>query len=290
MVKDSKIQTQLASCSLPQAGLTLDGFSIIEQCYYNTTIEGNMYLEEHLLLFVLNGSITMNYGKQEFIVNKNEMILLKKATVVNYIKHPNPEDGKNHYSLMFSLKDELIKSFLSSAEVEIPHPKIETEITSSVYPMNNHLIAFGKSIKPYFEDKNDALPGLLRVKMLEMLYYVSSTSQNLFYQILQLQEPIPTDVRQVVEQHYATPASISDLAYLSGRSLSSFKRDFQNIYNTSPATWIREKRLSKAKELLQNTHLSITDICHTLGFENISHFSKIFKQYHGNTPSTFRQQ
>jgi transcriptional regulator GlxA family with amidase domain len=92
----------------------------------------------------------------------------------------------------------------------------------------------------------------------------------------------------VVEHHYASPVSVSELAYLSGRSLSSFKRDFQNIYNIAPATWIREKRLEKAKDMLETTALSVSDICYSLGFENVSHFSRIYKEFHGQAPSISR--
>lgn len=120
-----------------------------------------------------------------------------------------------------------------------------------------------------------------------MLYDVSECSKNMFRQILQLRKPVRTDIRQVVEQHYASPVTLPELAYLSGRSLSSFKRDFQNVYNMPPAQWIREQRLCKAKEMLQNTMMSVSDVCYTLGFENPTHFSRIFKDYYGMPPSDF---
>ncbi|WP_245592363.1 helix-turn-helix domain-containing protein [Ectobacillus panaciterrae] len=69
------------------------------------------------------------------------------------------------------------------------------------------------------------------------------------------------------------PVSLNELAYLSGRSLSTFKRDFRKIYNTSPMKWIRNRRLDKAKELLTHTSLSVSDVCFSTGFENIAHFS-----------------
>ncbi|WP_262507198.1 helix-turn-helix domain-containing protein [Sphingobacterium sp. IITKGP-BTPF85] len=72
------------------------------------------------------------------------------------------------------------------------------------------------------------------------------------------------------------------------QKLSSFKRDFKAIYNMTPASWIREKRLEKAKEMLEATQLPVSEICYSLGFENISHFSRIFKEYHGQAPTVFR--
>ncbi len=72
------------------------------------------------------------------------------------------------------------------------------------------------------------------------------------------------------------PVSLHDLAYLSGRSLSA-------LYNTSPIKWIRNRRLDKVKELLTNTSLSVTDVCYSTGFENVTHFSRVFKDRVGFT-------
>ena len=89
----------------------------------------------------------------------------------------------------------------------------------------------------------------------------------------------------MVEDNYTSPISLEELAYLSGRSLSSFKRDFLSIYGETPAKWIRERRLSKARQMLQSSQMSVADVAYSLGFENPTHFSRIFKQQYGIPPS-----
>ena len=110
----------------------------------------------------------------------------------------------------------------------------------------------------------------------------------MFIQMLQFRQPARMDISKVVEQYYATPVTLPELAYLSGRSLSSFKRDFQSLYNLPPARWIKEKRLEKAKEMRQNTAIPVNEIGFSMGFENISHFSRIFKEYYGQSPTDYR--
>lgn len=88
----------------------------------------------------------------------------------------------------------------------------------------------------------------------------------------------------------ATGASLTDLAYLAGRSLSSFKREFQTIYHVAPAQWLREQRLGRARILLQNTGASITQVCYTLGFESVAHFSRLFKRHFGLSPSALKRR
>ena len=85
------------------------------------------------------------------------------------------------------------------------------------------------------------------------------------------------------------PLKLEDFAYLSGRSLASFKRDFNAIYQVSPAQYIKETRLNKAKELLIATDWTIQDIAFSVGFESLSHFSRVFKQAMGQSPLDFRK-
>lgn len=287
MKKMIKVPTSLTSGLVSQSALKLDGCSVIEQCIHSMEGSGTMFLEEHLLLFVLEGSNTLTYGKQVYVVNKNEMILLKKATAIKYEKKGNSDNDNIYDSLMFCLKDDILKDFLTKAEVSIS--RSDEEIKTTVNPMSDCLVAFAHSLKPYFNNPSEVNPDLLRLKIMELLFDVSKGSQNTFRQILQLREPVRASIKSVVEQNYINPVSIPELAYLSGRSVSSFKRDFVKTFNDSPSRWIRAKRLEKAKEMLEISTLSISEICFSVGFENISHFSRIFKEQYGVSPNSYRK-
>ncbi|NIR93937.1 MAG: helix-turn-helix transcriptional regulator, partial [Gammaproteobacteria bacterium] len=67
------------------------------------------------------------------------------------------------------------------------------------------------------------------------------------------------NITRLLEAHDVLNLSVSDLAHISGRSLSSFNRDFKAIYQVPPQQWLRDKRLSHAKELLSQQGLSVTD-------------------------------
>ncbi|WP_369832151.1 helix-turn-helix domain-containing protein [Motiliproteus sp. MSK22-1] len=82
--------------------------------------------------------------------------------------------------------------------------------------------------------------------------------------------------------------SVSDLAQISGRSLSSFNREFKSTYKMPPKQWLQEKRLSYSKELLQYNELSVTEIAMKVGYENVSHFIKAFKNRYGSTPKQLK--
>lgn len=155
-------------------------------------------------------------------------------------------------------------------------------------PVRERLMRFFESLLPYFNEADQIEEGLVRLKMLELLYDLAHTDKTFLTQILQLRNQPVKDLRYILEANYTNQLSVNDLAKLSGRSLSTFKREFQQIYNTPPAQWIREKRLKKAKELLEKTEMNVTDVCFTTGFESIAHFSRTYKAYFGTSPSSVK--
>ena len=281
MTKITKFPSALISGDCTTSSLVLDGGSIIDQCIVTAGERGTFFLEQHLLYVVLGGSVKLTCGRQTWTVGKNEMILLRRAQSVSYEKQGSEETGLFE-SQLFAINDELLKDFLTSQQVQIP--QMTEELGTQVSPMSDRLVAYCWSLSPYFNDPSQVNPGLLRLKVMELLYNVMDCSKNIFRQMLQLRQPVKTDIHCVVEENYTSPISLDELAYLSGRSLSSFKREFQDIYGEPPARWIREKRLSKAHEMLQSSSLSVADIAYSLGFENPTHFSRIFKQQYGSSP------
>ena len=272
------------------AALSLDGESLIEKYMHTIEGTGTMYLHDNLLLCLLDGNLKVTFGKQTFEVNQNDMLILNKATLINYESSGNPLNNNLFSCLMISLKDDMIKSFLTSTDLKMIKNDFVGDVLSSVQPMDDCLISFAHGLDPFFKNPDKVAPSQLRRKMMELLYDTAICSDTIFQQILHLQQPVRADLREVLERHYASPIGLEDLAYLSGRSLSSFKRDFQQTFNVPPATWIREKRLNKAKEMVETTSMTVSEICYTLGFENVSHFSRIFKQYHGIIPTSLRQE
>ena len=282
MTKITKFPSALISGDCTTSSLTLDGGSIIDQCIVTAGERGTFFLEQHLLYVVLGGSVRLTCGRQSWTVGKNQMILLRRAQSVSYEKQGSEETGIFE-SQLFAINDELLKDFLTSQQVVIP--AMTEEYGAQVSPMSERLVAYCWSLSPYFNDPSQVNPGLLRLKVMELLYNVMDCSKNIFRQMLQLRQPVKTDIHRVVEENYTSPISLDELAYLSGRSLSSFKREFQDIYGEPPARWIREKRLSKAHEMLRSSSLSVADVAYSLGFENPTHFSRIFKQQYGYAPS-----
>ena len=88
-----------------------------------------------------------------------------------------------------------------------------------------------------------------------------------------------------MDHHSLSGATLEELARLSGRSLSTFYRDFKKLFHTSPHKWLLQSRLSKAKDLLLHSSKKSSEIYLDLGFKDLGHFSRTFKQEFGVPPS-----
>ncbi|MGE8080159.1 helix-turn-helix domain-containing protein [Peribacillus loiseleuriae] len=280
--KIAKAPQDLVSIGL----LKIKGLTVMGSCIYSDVKADNMYLQDHVILFVQEGIYKVRFGNQEYVVRKNEMVLLQKAIVIEYEKCGDPDSGVLDY-MMFFLKDELLNEFIQMSKLKHSYPAALVPVT--VNPVNDRLQSYFASLKPYFKEPEKIEDELVKLKLLELLFDISDADEKILYQFLQLRRKEPSSIVEVVEKNLMNPVSLNDLAYLSGRSLSTFKREFQAIYNEPTFQWIRNRRLEKAKELLTHSGLSVTDVCFATGFENVAHFSKVFKKKYGIPPSAVKK-
>ncbi len=96
------------------------------------------------------------------------------------------------------------------------------------------------------------------------------------------------NLETVMLENFLYNLKVEEFATLCGRSLSAFKRDFKNTFNTTPSRWIKSKCLEHAKILLIESDLNINQICYDCGFINSSHFIKSFKEKYKHPPHQYR--
>jgi AraC family transcriptional regulator, exoenzyme S synthesis regulatory protein ExsA len=193
---------------------------------------------------------------------------------------------------LFFVPDDFICEVLKSkstpihASVKKCDPIITIENSSSV-------VAFFQSMLPYFEAGNAHDQSLLEIKFKELIFILAEGSANkelLCYFHSLLHQPQTVTLQRAMEDNYCFNLKQEDFARLSCRSLSAFKRDFIQLYNTSPGKWLLEKRLNYAMHLLISLGKTVSEAAFESGFENASHFSRAFRLRFGNPPSSIKQQ
>lgn len=152
---------------------------------------------------------------------------------------------------------------------------------------------FVQSIRLLFgqNTSNALLKVLLSLKLKELFILLNETQPGgTFFSFLHNLRVQPSlELRMLIEQHFRENLTLDQYAFLSGHSLSSFKRLFRNTFGTvTPAHWIQERRLKEAALLLNTSHLNVSEVGFEVGFENSSHFVQAFKKRFQCTPSRFR--
>jgi len=91
-----------------------------------------------------------------------------------------------------------------------------------------------------------------------------------------------------IEQHYPEDLTLEDIAESASVSKSECLRCFNLTLQTTPYKYLMEYRLSKAAELLKKTDQPVSDISACVGFHQVSHFGKCFKEKTGYSPREYR--
>ena len=95
-------------------------------------------------------------------------------------------------------------------------------------------------------------------------------------------------VKQLILDHLGDTLEVTELARVCALSRSHFSRAFKCSTGVSPQDWIRQQRIARAKQLIQNTDLTLTQISLECGFCDQAHFSHIFTRSEGITPFAWR--
>jgi len=93
-----------------------------------------------------------------------------------------------------------------------------------------------------------------------------------------------------VNENLSATISVKDLAKAANMSLSRFFPYFKSQMQQSPMDYVKKTRTTRACRLLVTTELPISAIAERVGFSNQFHFSRVFKEICGETPSVYRNQ
>jgi len=93
---------------------------------------------------------------------------------------------------------------------------------------------------------------------------------------------------EYIAKNYTKNLSNDEISSVSGISTVYFRKIFTEIFGMSPMKYLHKIRIEKAKEMLASDYSSIEDVALTVGYGSIYHFSKVFKQFIGVSPSRWR--
>lgn len=242
-------------------------------------IDGEQYLSNHYFSYILSGTLTISDGAGLKTFKKGEFAFCTGKRLARLKKNPNPEGLFK--SIVIIIDEELLQNFFKDYPIRNTTNKIE----NTVFLLKPTILLknYFDSLLPYFDIE---LPEtLISLKKKEGIMLLINLYPDLVNILLDFSAPGKMDLEKFMNQNFKYNAQIKRFAYLTGRSLATFKRDFQKIFNTSPDRWLRQKRLEEAYYLIKEKGQRPSEIFMEVGFETLSHFSYSFKKFFGVNPS-----
>lgn len=247
----------------------------------NDVVKSKVNLGMNMFSFLQVGKKQVHFAGNSVAVNKDQSLLLKKG---NWLWTELLETEAAYYCKLLFFSEKVLKEFLEK------HTKATQTLTDEVpyFVIRNdaYITSYLNSLATINEAPAIFMENLLSVKFEELLLYLINKYGNtfkLYLESLIVQET--SSFKKIVESKIHSNLKLEEIAFLCNMSLSTFKRHFIKEYTVSPGKWLQNKRLQKAKEMLEQGDSKPSDIYLDFGYNNLSNFSIAFKNKFGFSPS-----
>ncbi|TWE09088.1 AraC-like DNA-binding protein [Neobacillus bataviensis] len=245
--------------------------------------------------YVYNGELKQTAGGRPITLKKGELLLLNQ-----HIEHEIKACAKEDIVINFIIRPaffDFIFSFLNSGNI------VSDFLISGLYnnTQNGQFLYFkvaevetiqdmiGKIIyeimhpSPFSESTIKLYMGLLMIELIKNTDLVERKEEA------SMNHYLVVESLQYIEENYKH-ASLYELAEKLNQSHYGLSKTIKKATSHTFKELLQERRLVKAKELLESTEVPISSIVVEVGYDNISYFYRIFKGKYGQTPKEFREQ
>ncbi|RZJ27262.1 MAG: AraC family transcriptional regulator [Chryseobacterium sp.] len=233
------------------------------------------FWNHHTVVLQVSGQLVLETSEQNISMIAGEVLLIHRNQLGTLTKTPLP--GGNYETIVISLQDNLLSKIVLEEKLE--SDKKYVGLSNVLIPSNEFLKGYFQSIVPYARSSGATMTdelGILKVKEgIKLLLLAMRELRNFLFDF--------SEPHKIKNYHFNVP--IDKFAQLTGRSLASFKRDFQKVFGVPPRQWLQDTRLNEARHLIEDKNKKSSNIYLDLGFESLSHFSHSYKKKFGKSPS-----
>lgn len=256
-------------------------FNNIQSCHLGPEISAEQFIPEHFFLYVLQGAMTAFDGKENYSMEPGDYCIARKNHLVRYTKFKDEDNAFEKIIITFD--EAFLKRFLEK------HPMTAGSFrndNSFLFVQEDPLIKnFIRSLEPYYNGTDQIDQAFAEVKREELLLILLKNDPELANVFFHFSIPEKINLEEFMLRNFRFNISLERFAFLTGRSLSSFKRDFQKTFGTNPGSWLKKKRLDEAYFQISKQHQKPGNVYLEVGFEDLSHFSFAFKKEFGSAPT-----
>jgi AraC-like DNA-binding protein len=249
----------------------------------------DIFTHYNILSFVIDGKKIIHRPGKSWLLEPGPCYFFKKGAYNQELYLDEGWRSMNMYipdSYLQALINEYFKYYKGKPLANRPDDYIieldVNEITRDFY----------QTMTSSFTQQPSPSEDVLEERFRELIFSIltNRNNQSLVYYLNGLADRRKTSLFDVMETNYMYNLSLLEYAKIANRSLATFKREFKSLFQTTPAKWLMEKRLDYAQLLLNTTQKNINEIMFDSGFENSSHFSRVFKERFGASPLHYRKE
>lgn len=256
----------------------------MSNCFVSPSLSTEQFIPNHTFTYLVKGTIAAYDGTKEYKLHAGESSIGQRNRLAKYTKQP---DNGAFRKIYIPFDQEFLKSASKQHNLAATGPKPSN--TFFRIKKNELVDSFIQSLTPYFNESGIIEQQFLEIKRHELLLVLLKINPELANVFFDFGDPQKIDLEEFMNRNFRFNVTIDRFAYLTGRSLSGFKRDFEKIFNATPSHWLVQRRLEEAHYLINKKGKRPSDIYLDLGFEDLSHFSFAFKKLFGKKPSEIKK-
>ena len=255
---------------------TVDELSFAKYITHTPMSKSKVMMNSNALIYVTKGTKILHFSSQDRSIEAGDILFIKSGSYVMTEVLDEVYEG-----ILFFYSDALLNDFIQKYSVEFDSCDCKEDIfiINGDKFLQNGLL----SIMPYFDNDNMDL-NIVKLKFEEVFLNIVNSNKEFVSFLKHIHKKGDNGFKSQVEQDFDKFDSIKDMAKHFKMSELNFRNRFKESFNTTPKKWILNKKLEKAKVLLEQSELNVSEVCHEIGFDNISWFIQSFKKEFGSTP------
>ena len=247
----------------------------------SNVVKSKVNLGMNMFSFLQVGKKQVHFAGTAVAVNKDQSLLLKKG---NWLWTELLDTEAIYYCKLFFFSEKRLLEFLEK------HTENKVVVTNEepyfIIRNDAYITSYLNSLSTISDAPAVFMENLLSVKFDElMLYLIQKYGKKFELYLYSLIINEGSAFKKTVESKIHSNLKLEEIAFLCHMSLSTFKRNFIKEYKTSPGKWLQDKRLQKAKRLLEEGICKPSELYMEFGYNNLSNFSIAFKNKFGISPN-----
>ncbi len=248
--------------------------------------EKEQFVPAHVLIHVLSGRLSVVETNSSQTFEKGSTIFVRRNTLAKFTKYPE-HSGESFKTLSIFIRKTFLQDYSSRENIKTGPAMDHAGAICRVKklppsPLMDNLF---DSLRLYFDSGMKLDRELSEIKTGEAILILKQLDRPLYESLFHFTESGKIDLEDFMSKNFVFNVSLETFSKMTGRSLSTFKRDFKKVFDESPSRWLKKKRLEHAYYLIKEKNKMPSDVYLEVGFENLSHFSSSFKEVYGQNPS-----